>query len=134
MTGNPPVNRMERDAELSKLERLELAHADEGQLVDYQLSNALAREKEDLQSGYFWRLPIVGSIMSVSIAVVATYWGFSPPAAILTYINADLGMNPSLFGNLAISQSLRPQRQFESLFSHLVNVFWYRHHPVRTNF
>ncbi len=75
----------------SKLQELELAHATEGQLADYQRSDALATENTRLESGYYLSPKIIGSVAAISLSTVASYWAFSPAAAIITVINADIG-------------------------------------------
>jgi len=110
---------MDSHVPISKLQQLELAHADEGQLVDIKRSDALTTELEKVERGYFLSPQIVGSISSITVAVLyvlpactsglttsrawpeilaltliinsASYWAFSPPAAIITAINADIG-------------------------------------------
>lgn len=75
----------------TKLSRLELEHAqnDSGTLEDIQHSNALTTVQTEFSKGYILRM--LGAISSIGLGTVAAYWGFSPPAAILTAINADIG-------------------------------------------
>lgn len=94
----------------SKLQELELAHADEGQLADIRRSDALTAESHDLEKGYFLSVGLVGSVAGISLSTVAAYFvskkhtptnrhqqmtdfvqAFSPPAAIISTINADIG-------------------------------------------
>lgn len=93
----------------SKLQELELAHADEGQLADVRRSNALTAESKDLEKGYFLSVGLVGSVAGISLSTVAAYFvskmhetetadnnclqAFSPPAAVIGVINADIGMS-----------------------------------------
>lgn len=58
----------------SKLQELELANADEGQLADIRRSNALTTESNDLEKGYFLSVGLVGSVAGVSISTVAAYF------------------------------------------------------------
>lgn len=58
----------------SKLQRLELAHADEGQLADIRRSDALTAESKDLENGYFLSVGLVGSVAGVSLSTVAAYF------------------------------------------------------------
>lgn len=83
---------MEHHTNTTKLQELELAHASEGQLEDIRRSDALATEEKELEHGYFYSIKIIGSVASISLSTTASYWAFSPAAAILTVINADIGM------------------------------------------
>jgi hypothetical protein len=58
----------------SKLQELELAHADEGQLADIRRSDALTAESNDLEKGYFLSVGLLGSVAGVSISTVAAYF------------------------------------------------------------
>jgi hypothetical protein len=75
----------------TKLSRLELEHAqnDSGALEDIQHSNALTTVQTEFSRAYILRM--LGAISSIGLGTVSAYWGFSPPAAILTNINADIG-------------------------------------------
>jgi hypothetical protein len=73
------------------LKQLSRAYADNGQLQDYERSNALATDQMELSGNYWLQLSTVGAVFSIGLAVTASYWGFSPPAAILTSINEDIG-------------------------------------------
>lgn len=89
---------MDPDTNASKLQQLEIAHATEGQLEDIRRSDALATEEQELEQGYFYSIKIIGSVASISLSTTASYWAFSPAAAILTVINADIGMHqPGLY-------------------------------------
>lgn len=81
------------------LKNLERQHADEGGIEDFQRSDALASDQAEIATQYWWRGPFVGAIASLSMGTCASYWGFSPPAAILGVINADIGPsdNSALF-------------------------------------
>ena len=73
------------------LSRLELEHAknNTGTLEDIEFSNALTTSQDEFSTRYLLRM--LGAICSVGLGTVSAYWGFSPPAAILTVINADIG-------------------------------------------
>jgi hypothetical protein len=62
----------------SKLQELELAHADEGQLADYRRSNVLATESTDVDQGYFFSGGLVGSLLGISLALTGAYWVCAP--------------------------------------------------------
>ncbi|KAK5019943.1 trichothecene efflux pump [Cryomyces antarcticus] len=83
--------------EKSKLERLELEHANAGYLEDVENSNNLTTDQSQLRTGDITRILL--AISSIALGTTASYWGFSPPSAILTIINADIGPsdNSSLF-------------------------------------
>lgn len=82
----------EEDAGLHTLKRLAQKHADDGQRQDIERSNKLATDETALDSSYWMQLSTIGAIFSIGLATTASYWGFSPPAAILTEINADIGL------------------------------------------
>jgi hypothetical protein len=75
----------------TELSRLELEHAqnNSGTLEDIEYSNALTTVQSEFSTRYILRM--LGAISSVGLGTVSAYWGFSPPAAILTDINADIG-------------------------------------------
>lgn len=75
----------------SKLQQLELAHADPGTLEDIEHSNALSTTATQTEPGYFLSLRIVGTVLGLGIALSTSYWGFVPVAAVLQTINADIG-------------------------------------------
>jgi hypothetical protein len=75
----------------NSLKNLEHQHADEGNLEDIQRSDALATDNTLIAQEYWYRGPMVGAIASLSMGTTASYWGFSPPAAIIGVINADIG-------------------------------------------
>jgi len=82
---------------ITKLQELALAHADEGTLQDIRNSNALATDADKTEKGYFISLRLIGSICSLGTAVAVSYWGFAPPAAVLTTINEDIGKSSRIF-------------------------------------
>jgi hypothetical protein len=82
---------MKAHAYESKLQQLETEHATEGQLLDIKRSDALATEENELERGYFYSFKTIGSVASISLSTTASYWAFSPAAAVLTVINADIG-------------------------------------------
>lgn len=73
------------------LKNLERKHADAGGSEDIHHSDALASDQDEIGTQYWWRGPFVGAIAGISMGTCASYWGFSPPAAILSVINADIG-------------------------------------------
>lgn len=81
---------------LSKFQRLELEHAqrDEGALADIENSNALAFDQSEMEKGYL--VKVFMAICSISLGTLATFWGFSPPAAIISVINEDIGNDSCL--------------------------------------
>ncbi|KAI5357134.1 putative major facilitator transporter Str1/Tri12, major facilitator superfamily [Septoria linicola] len=83
----------------SKLQELELAHAGERKREHIRQSEALATDASQVRQGYFTSWPLIGAIASISLSTVASYWGFSPAAAVITVINRDIGpsANASLF-------------------------------------
>jgi hypothetical protein len=82
----------QQDAPITNLQRLELQHAqnDAQALEDFEHSNALTTDQSKFDKKYMANL--LAAIFSVSLGTLAAYWGFSPPAAILTYIDQDIGM------------------------------------------
>lgn len=77
--------------ELTNLQQLELEHAkgDEGTLADLKHSAQLTTDQSKFQARYLARL--LGAICSIGLGTLSAYWGFSPPASILTFIAEDIG-------------------------------------------
>lgn len=77
--------------ELTDLQKLELAHAqhDEGALQDIENSNALTTDQSEFSWKYMLR--VLGTAAGIGMGVNAAYFGFSCPAAVLVYINQDIG-------------------------------------------
>ena len=74
------------------MQKLELEHADAAGLEDIEISKTLTTTQGDLAStGYFYDIRVIDTIAGISISTVASYWGFSPAASILLYINEDIG-------------------------------------------
>jgi hypothetical protein len=61
---------MDLQAPSSRLQQLELEHADEGQKIDIKRSDALATDLSNVERGYFFSPQIIGSIAAVSLAVL----------------------------------------------------------------
>lgn len=87
------------DPPKSKLQQLELAKAGEEELADIRHSEALATNTKHVKEGYFISPQLIGALSSISLSTTASYWGFSPAAAIVKNINEDIGpsANASLF-------------------------------------
>ncbi len=102
-------NNIHQNRGQTELSRLELEHAqnNSGTLEDIEYSNALTTVQTEFSTSYILRM--LGAISSIGLGTVSAYWGFSPPAAILTDINADIGKQSSL--NLSI---LSPDEQSRS--------------------
>ena len=79
----------------SKLQELELARATSEELEDIKYSDALATDARDVEEGYFLSPRLIGAMSGISLSTVASYWGFSPAAAVITEINADIGPSPN---------------------------------------
>jgi hypothetical protein len=92
------------------LQRLELEHAKEnaGTLEDLQHSDALTTDQSQMGRAYVFR--VMCAISGVSLGTLSAYWGFSPPAAILTYINEDIGQQFTTYENPSKLTNNRPQR------------------------
>lgn len=90
----------------SYLHKLELEHANKGELEDIAHSNTISSDQALLGQEYFLSFKLIGCIFSISLATTASYWGFSPPAAILTYINQDIGITSGAFSTY-MSQAQR---------------------------
>lgn len=82
---------MDHNTYSSKLQQLELQRVTEGQLADIRRSDALTTDQQELETGYFYSVKVIGSVASISLSTTASYWAFSPAAAVLTVINADIG-------------------------------------------
>lgn len=118
------------------LKHLERQHADEGGIEDIERSDALASDHNAISNTYWWRGPMVGAIASISMGTTAAYWGFSPPAAILATINADIGkdhlvyhylrakllqVQATMHRCLLLSGQLAPPLQFYYLVEYQIN-------------
>lgn len=79
----------------SKLQELELAAAGEEELADIRNSEKLAADSREIEDGYFQSRHLIGALCSISLSTTASYWGFSPAAAIIANINADIGPSPN---------------------------------------
>lgn len=55
---------------ISRLQQLELQHADEGYLTDLKRSDGLTTRTEDVEKGYFMGPRILGSIVAIALAVL----------------------------------------------------------------
>ena len=80
----------EAERKLNVLEHIELEHIDEEGREDIDRAAALGLDT-DRGAGYFLNYRLFGSLCSISLAAIAAFWGFSPPAAILTFIAEDIG-------------------------------------------
>jgi hypothetical protein len=76
------------------IERIEIEHADEAGVEDINRGAALSTETK-LGARYFLDLNLIGSLFSLSLASTTAFWGFGPPAAVLTFIAADIGKESS---------------------------------------
>ncbi|OAL22854.1 hypothetical protein AYO22_06762 [Fonsecaea multimorphosa] len=102
----------------SKLQQLEFVHADQGTLEDIEHSNALATTTAETETGYFASLRIIGTIAGLGLALAISYWGFSPPAAVLETINADIGKSHAIpSGRSSSNDGLKGPSDNASLFS-----------------
>ena len=72
------------------LERIELEHIDEDGREDIDRAAALGIET-DQGAGYLLNGRLFGSLCSISLAAITAFWGFSPPAAVLSFIAEDIG-------------------------------------------
>ncbi|KAI1612335.1 fungal trichothecene efflux pump [Exophiala viscosa] len=89
----------ETERPVTVLERIELEHIDAEGREDNKRAAALGTET-DLGASYLLNFRLFGSLCSISLAAITAYWGFSPPAAVLTFIAEDIGTsggNESLF-------------------------------------
>ncbi|KAB8226724.1 hypothetical protein BDV33DRAFT_197715 [Aspergillus novoparasiticus] len=75
----------------SKLQQLELSRADEGTIEDYRHSEALTTSSSKVERGYFLSVELIGALIGLSLGTCATYWAFSPVAAVIATTNADIG-------------------------------------------
>jgi hypothetical protein len=65
---------------------------DTGHQEDIKYAHLLARDESDIPPGYFRSIRFLGTMISMSLTVVSSYFGFAVPASVLTYINLDIGM------------------------------------------
>lgn len=75
---------------------------DEEHEQDLKYSHMLAKETEEISQQYFMSVNFVGTMVSMSLSVVATYFGFAVPAGVVSFINEDIGDEPTtlFFTNL----------------------------------
>lgn len=66
---------------------------DEGHQEDVKFATLLAAEEKDIESNYFKSTRFIGTMVSMSLTVVSSYFGFAVPASVLTFINIDIGMS-----------------------------------------
>lgn len=59
---------------------------------DVRFAELLAKDADKLPPGYFTSLPFLGTMVSMSLTVVSSYFGFAVPASVLTFINLDIGL------------------------------------------
>ncbi len=87
------MSEIQRIQPITNLQRIELEHAqhDSGTVEDFQNSRALTTDQSKLNAKYILRL--ASAVAGISLETVSAYWGFSPPAAILADISADLGQD-----------------------------------------
>jgi hypothetical protein len=67
---------------------------DAGHQEDVKYSHLLAKnvDESDIPLGYFRSVRFIGTMVSMSLTVISSYFGFAVPANVLTYINLDIGM------------------------------------------
>jgi hypothetical protein len=82
----------ESDRIVGVLERIEAKHLDAEGKEDIARAAALGTET-DLGVGYLLDFRLFSSLCSISLAAITAYWGFSPPAAVLTFIAEDIGQS-----------------------------------------
>jgi len=58
---------------------------------DLQYSHMLAKEKDEISPEYFRSTIFIGTMVSMSLTVVSSYFGFAVPASVITFINEDIG-------------------------------------------
>lgn len=71
-------------------ERIEIEQADEAGVEDLNRAAALSTDTQ-LGARYFLDIKLFGGLLSIALSAIAAFWGFSPPAAILTFIAEDIG-------------------------------------------
>lgn len=79
--------------EINQVEHLARAHkAVDAELIeDIQHSQMLAKSSKDIDERYFRSPLFIGTLVSLSLTVVSSYFGFAVPASVITLINADIG-------------------------------------------
>ena len=76
--------------EATVIERIEIENTDEAGVEDINRAAALSTDTQ-LGARYFLDVNLFGGLLSIALAAIAAFWGFSPPAAILTFIAEDIG-------------------------------------------
>lgn len=116
---------------ITNLQRLELEHAqhDQGTIEDFQNSRTLTTDQSRFNLKYLLRLAT--AVSSIAIGTLAAYWGFSPPAAIITFISEDLGQSPEFdHGFFTRSHSDRRRRECQPFQHRLDRSLRRGHHLV----
>ncbi|KAJ9640795.1 hypothetical protein H2204_003084 [Knufia peltigerae] len=72
---------------------------DKGREDDHMYSQILAQQAAEAPKEYFFSFHYILTMVSMSLVVVSTYFGFAVPASVVTFINTDIGPsdNASLF-------------------------------------
>lgn len=61
---------------------------------DHIYSQILAKDTADVPAGYFLSANYIMTMISMSLTVVSTYFGFAVPGSVVSFINADIGNAP----------------------------------------
>lgn len=65
---------------------------DKGREDDHMYSQILAQQAAEAPKEYFFSFHYILTMVSMSLVVVSTYFGFAVPASVVTFINTDIGM------------------------------------------
>lgn len=102
-SSNPPFEHAkERDIEVSAaqsstqsqhetLEVEKVVPIDQGREDDHMYSQMLADKAAEVPQQYFFSAQYILTMISMSLVVVSTYFGFAVPASVVPFINADIG-------------------------------------------
>ncbi|OAL40510.1 hypothetical protein AYO20_00246 [Fonsecaea nubica] len=73
-------------------------HTEQGREEDHMYSQRLAEAAGKMPQQYFISPNYILTMISMSLVVVSTYFGFAVPASVVTFINADIGRLSDKFG------------------------------------
>jgi hypothetical protein len=85
------MNQGVEDHGITTIEKIELENTDDGGREDLKRAAALSTNNE-FGVKYFLNIRLLGSLLALSCGCISAFWGFSPPAAVLTFIAEDIGM------------------------------------------
>lgn len=130
-----PTQSQHETPEVEKVVKIDQARED-----DHMYSQILAKKAAEVPQQYFFSAQYILTMISMSLVVVSTYFGFAVPASVVTFINADIGKSLEATtgkGRLTRTPPLiegwnRTQRQCQSFRHRLDHVLFHWYHAHRS--